>query len=107
VAVAGLTLLIAVLTTAQAVRRRVVALLLPVAVPVLVVDATLRGWAASNSNMGHAIPLVALQWLALLGLPPVVLVAGMLYVQRREHLLDMLAVGRAADRAAENDVATD
>ena len=39
------------------------------------------------------------QWLALFGLPVIVGLIGAAYIQRREHLLHMVELGRSADLA--------
>jgi len=98
-AAAWLALAIALISLAPAIRRRLVVLILPVAVPVLVDKLALAGWRTSTGNMGHAIPLVPVQWLALFGLPVLVGLAGAAYIQRREHLLHLVELGRSADLA--------
>jgi hypothetical protein len=98
-AAAWLMIGIALVTLAPAIRRRLVAFMLPVAVPVLVDKLTLAGWRTSTGSMGHAIPLVPAQWLALFGLPVLVGLAAAAYIQRREHLLHMVKLGRSTDLA--------
>jgi len=98
-AAAWLMIGIALVTLAPAIRRRLVAFMLPVAVPVLVDKLTLAGWRTSTGSMGHAIPLVPAQWLALFGLPVLVGLAASAYIQRREHLLHMVKLGRSTDLA--------
>jgi hypothetical protein len=95
-AIGWLALAIVVVGLAPPIRRRLVVSLVPVAVPFLVDRLTLAGWRVSNDNMGHAIPLVPAQWLALFGLPVLVGVAGAAYVQRREHILHLVERGRSA-----------
>jgi hypothetical protein len=98
-AASWLALAITLASLAPAIRRRLIAFGLPVAVPVLVDKLTLSGWRASTGNLGHAVPLVPAQWLALFGLPVLVGLAGLAYVQRREHVLRMVSLGRTADLA--------
>ncbi|MEV4756670.1 hypothetical protein AB0J86_16355 [Micromonospora sp. NPDC049559] len=98
VAAAGLTLLVAVATLAGPVRRRVAALLAPVAALVVLVDSTLDGWASSNSYLDHHVGLVPAQWTVLVAAPLLTFALGVLLVRRREHTLQMVALGRAADR---------
>jgi hypothetical protein len=95
-AIGWLALAIAVVGLAPPVRRRLVVSLVPVAVPFLVDRLTLAGWKASTDDLGHAIPLVPAQWLALFGLPVLVGVAGAAYLQRREHILHLVELGRSA-----------
>ncbi len=99
VAIGWLALGVAAVTLAPPIRRRLVVFLLPVAVPFLVDRLTLAGWRASTDHMGHAIPLVPAQWLALFGLPVLVALVGAAYIQRREHLLRLVELGRSADLA--------
>lgn len=101
VAIGWLVLGVAVLTLAPPIRRRLVVFLLPVAVPFLVDRLTLAGWRVSTGNMGHAVPLVPAQWLALFGLPVLVGLAGAAYLQRREHMLHLVELGRSADVATQ------
>jgi hypothetical protein len=96
---AGLIVAVAVATLAPSLRRRVVAFALPAAVPVLVDWLGLAGWRVSTGSLGQPVPLVLAQWLMLFGLPVLVGLAATAYVQRREHLLRMVALGHAADLA--------
>ncbi|MEV0155182.1 hypothetical protein AB0H57_15755 [Micromonospora sp. NPDC050686] len=97
-AVAAVAALVAVLSLAPAIRRRIAVLLAPVATLALVIDSTLAGWVTSTAHMGHMIPLVPAQWAVLVLVPPVTFLAGVLLVRRREETLRMVALGRAADR---------
>ncbi|MFG1836852.1 hypothetical protein ACGFH8_00300 [Micromonospora sp. NPDC049175] len=97
-AAAALAMLVALARLDSGVRRRIVVLLLPVAVLALVIDSALAGWATSTMYLGHVIPLVPAQWAMLVLVPPVTFLAGALLVRRREETLRMVALGRAADR---------
>ncbi|MGY0003717.1 hypothetical protein [Micromonospora sp. I033] len=97
-AAAALAVVVAVATLAAPVRRRIAALLAPVAALALVIDSALAGWAVSTVHMGRTIPLVPAQWAMLVLVPPVTFLAGVLLVRRREETLRMVALGRAADR---------
>ncbi|MEE6261488.1 hypothetical protein [Plantactinospora sonchi] len=97
-AAAGLTLLVAVGTLTPPVRRRLVALLAPVAALLVLVGNTLTGWAYSNGHMGHAIYLAPIQWVTLVGVPVVTFALGVALIHRREQTLRLAALGRAVDR---------
>jgi hypothetical protein len=93
-----LALVIAVLTVPGRIRRRLLAAAAPIVTLVVLIDRGFAGWAVSNDNMGHSIPLVPAQWIALVGLPLLVLALGLWWVRRRDELLRLAALGTAAER---------
>jgi hypothetical protein len=99
-AVAGslLAVAVAVLTVPGLVRRRLLAALAPVVVLVALTDRGLAGWATSIDNVGHAIPLVPAQWIALFGLPLLTFALGLWFVHRRDELLRLAALGTSVDQ---------
>lgn len=97
-AAAGLTLLIAIAGIDPAVRRRFVVLLAPVAVLVVLMDATLDGWAVSNNQSGHPIHLATVQWVGLIGAPVAAFAVGILLIRRWELTLRLSALGREVDQ---------
>jgi hypothetical protein len=97
-AVSLLVLAVAVLTAPGRIRRRLLAALAPVVVLVVLIDRGFAGWAASNNNLGHAIPLVPAQWIALFGLPLLTFALGLWFVYRRDELLRLAALGASVDQ---------
>jgi hypothetical protein len=98
IAAACLTGIIAVASLPAPLRWRIAALFAPVTSLMVLINATLDGWMASNTNMGHAIYLQPVQWLALAGVPLVTFAIAALAVQRREYILTMAELGRTVDR---------
>jgi hypothetical protein len=98
-AVALLALAGAVLSVGGRLRRRLLVAAAPVVTLVLLIEWTLAGWTVSNQNMGHAIPLVAVQWLGLVGLPLLTLAVGLRWVRRRDDLLRLAALGATVEAA--------
>jgi hypothetical protein len=97
--VALIALAVAVLSVPGRIRRRLAVAGAPVVTVVVLVDRGLAGWAVSNANMGHAIPLVPIQWLALALLPLAVFTAGLWWVRRRDETLRLAALGATIDNA--------
>ncbi|MCM0673913.1 hypothetical protein NCC78_04215 [Micromonospora phytophila] len=95
---AGLIGLFSVTSLPAPLRWRIGALFAPVISLMALINFTLDGWMTSNMYMDHAIYLQPAQWVALIGVPLVTLAIGALAVQRREHILTMVELGRAADR---------
>ncbi|MFY1689883.1 hypothetical protein [Plantactinospora sp. WMMB782] len=80
------------------VRRRMMALLAPLAAVLLTVRLGLSGWEYSNQHMGHPVYLQPAQWVLLALVPLATLILGFVAVRRREQTLRLVALGRDADR---------
>jgi hypothetical protein len=89
---------LAVLTTPAAVRRRIAVLVAPVVALAAMVELTPPGWVYSNDYMGHPSYLAPVQWTLLVAVPLAAFGLGALVVQRREQVVRLAALGRAADR---------
>jgi hypothetical protein len=62
------------------------------------VELTPPGWVYSNDYMGHPSYLVPVRWMLLVAVPLAAFGLGALVVQRREQIVRLAALGRAADR---------
>lgn len=91
----GLT---AVLSTPAPLRRRLLALLAPVAATLVLTRIGFTEWGfLTRPFTGRPTGLLPVQWLALVLTPPLVLAVSVALVRRREQTLRLLALGRAAD----------
>lgn len=91
----------AVLSTPGPLRRRVVALLAPVAATLALTRVGFTQWEPlARPFDGTPIGLLPVQWVALVLTPPLTLAVAVTVVHRREQTLRLLALGRAADRTS-------
>jgi hypothetical protein len=90
----GLILLIAILRLPPAVRRRVLAQAVPVAMAGGLTAWAFRGFLESSQQFVRPILLAAPQWAVLALLPAVGFAAGMLVISRHERTLRSLAAGK-------------
>lgn len=98
---AGLALgLCVVFSTPAPLRRRVLALLAPVAATLLLTRVGFTDVGLLTGPLGAPGGFLPTQWLALALTPPLTLVLAVTLVHRREMTLRLLALGRAADRRA-------
>jgi hypothetical protein len=81
------------------VRRRILVAASPVVTMVAHIALGFNGWAVSNDNMGHAIPLVPGQWVALVVLPLLVFVLGLWWVRRRDETMRLAAIGAIIEQS--------
>jgi hypothetical protein len=98
--VATLLVLIAVLSLAAPVRRRVLALLAPVPATLTVLHVGYSGWAASSPRFVDPVLLVPAQWVILVATPVLTFLVGVALVRRREQVLRLVELGRDVDREA-------
>jgi hypothetical protein len=87
VALLAATVLVAVIRSGSAPRRRVVVLAAPVVAVAALVEGTFRGFLASSPQFVHPVLLTAPQWAALGLVPVLALAAGMILVGRYERML--------------------
>jgi hypothetical protein len=98
VAALAASVLVAVIRSGPAARRRVVVLAAPVAAVAALVEGTFGGFLASSPQFAHPVLLTAPQWAAL-GLVPVLTLAGGLFlVGRYERMLRQVWRDGAASR---------
>jgi len=98
-AVAVIAFFVAVLTVPGRIRRRLLIAVAPVVALLVLIDTTLSGWMTSTDHMGHPIPLVPVQWIALVGVPLLTFLIGLRWLRRRDDLLRLAALGRSLDPA--------
>lgn len=100
--IAGLAAgLAAVLGTPAPLRRRLFALLAPVAATLVLTRIGFIQWSfLAQPFVGASAGLRPVQWLALVATPPLTLAVSVAVVRRRERTLRLIALGRAADRQA-------
>jgi hypothetical protein len=79
--------LVAVIRSEPAARRRVIVLAAPVAAVAVLVEWTLGGFLASSPRFAHPVLLTAPQWAALVLVPLAALAAGLILVGRYERML--------------------
>lgn len=82
----------------RGVRRRCLATIAPFAALVWAIDVYYPEFAASSGSFHPSILLVAGQWLGLLCVPLLTFAVGVLVVHRRERTIELIALGRAAQR---------
>lgn len=91
----------ALLSTPAPLRRRVVALLAPVAATLALTRIGFTQWEfLARPFDGTPAGLRPVQWVALALTPPLTLAVAVTVVRRREQTLRLLALGRAADRTS-------
>ncbi|GAA3265203.1 hypothetical protein Dvina_16495 [Dactylosporangium vinaceum] len=97
-AIALLTLLIAVARLPGPIRRRLLVAASPVVTMIVLTNLGFAGWAASTGNMGHTIPLVPGQVVALVLLPLTVFLLGAWWVRRRDETMRLAELGARQER---------
>jgi hypothetical protein len=80
------------------VRRRLLVLGAPAVALAIVIRLGFGGFAASSPRFSPPVLLVPPEWIVLALVPPLTLAAGIALVGRREHILRLLRVARAAQQ---------
>ena len=92
---------LALLATARLdppVRRRLLVLGAPAVALAILIRLGFGGFAASSTRFSPPVLLVPVQWIVLALVPPLTLAAGIALVDRRERILRLLRVARAAQQ---------
>ncbi|WP_433219818.1 hypothetical protein ACQP00_16270 [Dactylosporangium sp. CS-047395] len=99
-AIAGsaVAFLVALVRLPGPIRRRLLVAAAPVVAMLELVNYGFDGWAVSNLQRGHVIPLVLGQWAALVLLPLLVFLLGVWWVRRRDETSRLAAIGARVER---------
>jgi hypothetical protein len=103
--VAALLAVVVAVRLPAPVRRRVVVFATPVATIVLMVTYGFAGFMYSSQQFPQPILLTPVQWVVLLGAPVLAFVLAAVAVQAYERQLQLIALGRDAERRAHRDPA--